>query len=126
MYRTLTPNGSLNKGDMSKKVNTVCCKLRECLQDKDLVTYANAIMTSYVCQQPQDLESALRVITAVKRMSTGAYRSRLSFDFRYNSSGSEERRGRHTLHHLPSRCKPALRCSTGNVRLRACSGHCSG
>lgn len=32
-----------------------------------MVSFANAIMTSYVCQQPQDLESALRVITAVKR-----------------------------------------------------------
>lgn len=69
MYRTLTPNGSSNKSDMSMKVNTVCCKLRGCLQDKGLVIYANAIMTSYVCQQPQDLGSALRVITAVKRRS---------------------------------------------------------
>jgi elongator complex protein 1 len=67
MYRSLIPSGSANKSDAATKVNAICHQLRQHLQNKDLVSFANAIMTSYVCQQPPDLESALRVITAVKR-----------------------------------------------------------
>lgn len=66
MYRSLSPGAKANK-DVPAKVNTVCAQLRKSLEERDLVTFANAIMTSYVCQQPQDLQSALRVISAVKR-----------------------------------------------------------
>ena len=67
MYRSLISRGSINKGDAATKVNAICQQLRQNLQNKDLVLFANAIMTSYVCQQPPDLESALKVITAGKR-----------------------------------------------------------
>lgn len=48
------------------KVDTVCKRLRVYLESKDLVKYANAVLTTYACQSPPDLESALRVLTRIK------------------------------------------------------------
>ena len=68
MYRSLTVSPPRDNEEYTKsKVNTLCRSLRRCLEAKDLVAFANAILTTYVCQQPGDLESALQLITRIKR-----------------------------------------------------------
>lgn len=54
----------------SDKIDTICKRLRKYLESKDLIKYANSILTTHACQRPPDLESALRVITQVKGEST--------------------------------------------------------
>lgn len=48
------------------KVNQICQAVRSILLTRDLSTYINAILTTYVCQQPQDYESALQLVKQVK------------------------------------------------------------
>lgn len=49
-----------------KKVDNICKQLRAYLESKDLVKYANTVLTTYACQTPPDLESALRVLNKIK------------------------------------------------------------
>lgn len=55
------------------KVDSICKRLRVYLEQKDLVKYANAILTTYACQSPPDLESALRVLTKIKGQLIGIH-----------------------------------------------------
>jgi elongator complex protein 1 len=51
---------------MADIVNQLCQAIRSILFTKDLSTYVNSILTTYVCQQPADYESALQLVMQVK------------------------------------------------------------
>lgn len=68
MYRPLlsasspTPAAAITEG----KVNLVCDLIRSELEKGDVLHYANTILTAHVRKQPQDYESALRVLVQLK------------------------------------------------------------
>lgn len=51
---------------MEDKVDEICRRLRNHLESKDLIRFVNCILTTYACQRPPDLESALKVVARVK------------------------------------------------------------
>ena len=56
------------------KINGLCQSLRNVFESKDVLKYVNSILTTYVCQTPSDLESALLLISKVKGKSVYKFR----------------------------------------------------
>lgn len=57
--RTVSPS-------IHSKVNTLCHRIRLCLEEKDILGYMTSIITTHTCQRPADYVSALQVIRRVK------------------------------------------------------------
>ncbi|ORY54599.1 IKI3 family-domain-containing protein [Leucosporidium creatinivorum] len=65
MYRPLIASDA-KPADTTNKINLVCDMIRGELEKGDVFHYANTILTAHVRKQPQDYESALKVLVELK------------------------------------------------------------
>ncbi|KAG0223795.1 hypothetical protein BGW42_005533 [Actinomortierella wolfii] len=76
------PSGSKNSAATSadpQKVNTICEAVRKELETMDRKTYINTILTTHVRKTPPDLESALTLLTELRREDQSLAEDALKF-----------------------------------------------